>query len=94
MDGFATTAPVATFRPNPFGLHNVHGNVFEWCLETAEDYDVPVRAGDGLREPERAQHRVFRGGRLPVECRDLPLAAAQLGDGGLRRPWGCGRRGR
>jgi len=60
-DGYAVHAPVNAFLPNPFGLYNVHGNLFEWCRDESASYDNPAMEGDGERHGTKRQ-RMFRGG--------------------------------
>ena len=67
-DGFVAHAPVGSFRANAFGLHDILGNVREWCLDRYGSYELPVRRGDGLRSvpPRTKDDRVLRGGSCDV----------------------------
>ncbi len=53
---------VASFLPNGFGLHDVLGNVWEWCRDIYGGYDRDVEPGNGLRKVTGARYRVYRGG--------------------------------
>jgi formylglycine-generating enzyme len=61
-DGYLGTAPVDTFDPNGYGLHNVCGNVWEWCMDwlDVEYYrKCPAEAPTG---PSAGSLRSQRGG--------------------------------
>ena len=46
-------------KPNPWGLHDMHGNVLEWCSDW---YGDALSGGVDPIGPEEGPHRVIRGG--------------------------------
>jgi formylglycine-generating enzyme required for sulfatase activity len=72
-DGNTSHARVGSFAPNPFGLHDVIGNVAEWCRDGL-DPDSYRRAAhtDPCSDPAKWPLRFTRGGSF-----GLPLFQAR-----------------
>ena len=62
-DGFPYHAPVGTFAANPFGLHEIVGNVLEWCRDGYDqDFFASSPRVDPVRRWDNISNRVTRGG--------------------------------
>ncbi|MCY3023293.1 MAG: formylglycine-generating enzyme family protein [Planctomycetota bacterium] len=65
------THPVGQKTPNAWGLYDMHGNVWERCIDYVQEQYIPQPAVDP-QGPPQGQDRVARGGSWsgnPVSCR-------------------------
>ena len=70
------TVRVGGYRPNAFGLYDMHGNVWEWCWDVFDAYhknapesDPAGPSGDSHRD------RINRGGCFAQPTKDSRAAA-------------------
>jgi formylglycine-generating enzyme required for sulfatase activity len=83
-DGHAAPAPVGSYQANAFGLHDMHGNVFEWTEDCyVNSYrDAP---GDGTaRWTGECKLRVARGGSWYVHPQSVRAAFRSRATPGIR----------
>jgi formylglycine-generating enzyme required for sulfatase activity len=60
-DQFAVTAPVGSFPPNPLGIHDIGGNVAEWCHDFYDVHVAGTRVVQDPLGPASGRHHVVRG---------------------------------
>jgi formylglycine-generating enzyme required for sulfatase activity len=68
------TVPVGSFDPNPWGLYNVHGNVWEWTEDCWNDSNRGNPGNGGARTTSDCSKRVVRGGSWRSDPRFLRSA--------------------
>lgn len=87
------TTEVGTFPANEWGLHNMHGNIWEWCEDDWHDnYGDASSDGSAWVESDRkSTDRLLRGGswlaaaeNCRSACRDIGPLAARLNGIGFR----------
>jgi eukaryotic-like serine/threonine-protein kinase len=73
------TTPVTIFPPNLFGLYDMHGNLWEWCLDDwFPDYQGAPTDGSArgdMTAQDRDRSKVVRGGSWFSFCRSCRSAS-------------------
>ncbi|GAB6051225.1 hypothetical protein JCM17960_00450 [Magnetospira thiophila] len=73
------THSVGGKQPNPFGVHDMHGNVWEWVQDCYQDRYANTPTDGSAREGNNSCHRVVRGGSWSNVPRDLRSAYRDWG---------------
>jgi formylglycine-generating enzyme required for sulfatase activity len=78
------TCAVGSYRPNGFGLHDLHGNVWEWCADRYGPYPATGTLIQDPTGPTTGDRRVLRGGSWYFYGRNCRTAYRSRNDPGFR----------
>ena len=74
------TTSVGSYKPNPWGLHDMHGNVYEWCWSIFGGYSTNAQTDpEGPNAYGDSSTRVLRGGAWSYEGKYLRSACPNVG---------------